>query len=223
MISISSSLFDCMDYDYRWRRETSWNLDPHLFIQYSSTADGCQYLITKSHKARTLETSRSNCHTLQLRKQTGWDYMMCLLRLGQDSRSPNSHCRASFYLFHLIIFLFTILMKQQIFYFLSRVKLWTKRNTSCATSLCAFGHKALFVSSGERRPHSGCSYMALRNYFSLRTRPKWAAESLVYYDWWISISISISLLSDIVHLEICLQTHEAGWGRERHSSTSLTD
>ena len=61
--------------------------------------------------------------------------------------------------------------------FSSKSRTLTKKKKSHATSLCAFGHKALFTSFGERRSHSGCSFAEVRNYFFVRTRP--SAELLI--------------------------------------------
>lgn len=51
--------------------------------------------------------------------------------------------------------------------------------------------------------------MALRNHFSVKIQVFSGAVGCLWYDWWISISRSISVLCDSIHLEICLQTRRS--------------
>lgn len=121
-------------------------------------------------------TIRSNPHTFQLRKQTWWDHMMCLLRLGQELCSPISHSRGPSHFFHTIRLLFIIFMKQQIVPFLARVEPWPKRESPMQTPSMLPAAR-LFVCHLEKESHSGCSFVAFRNYFSMKTRP--SAELLI--------------------------------------------
>lgn len=125
----------------------------------------------------------------------------------------------------LVFYAFVLLFVSELteFRLADRVDLWPKRKQKCHENptLCFYTMTPLSHDVKKGDCVAGWSFVALRNHLSENQTLSGVADCLLHCDWWISISVYISLLYDIIQLETCLQTHEVGWGRQRHFSAQL--